>query len=152
MITSTYTQPDCTNSRVVVRRHRIDWNDLISPTLKRAMTLLSEKPVGCIYLNPAVTVTCPGPTADFFREVRKRQAEWCRRAGKTVPRRVRRRVANWVDDSGVALSKAQKWFARAFCLTGVLFVNGELVHPDKWPEVQCQGRPRGYRPGNSRRS
>jgi len=47
-------------------------------------------------------------------------------------------VANWVDDSGLILSKAQKWFARAFCLTGVLFVNGELVHPDHWKYFEAE--------------
>ena len=111
------------------------------------MTLLSAKPEGCIYLNPSVTVTCPELTADFFREVRKRQAEWCRRAGRTIPRRVRRRVASWVDDSGLALSKSQRYFSRAFCLTGVLFVSGNLVHPDHWRKLEaacgpsCEGSP-----------
>ena len=138
MITSTCTQPDCTDSRIVVRRHRIDWNDLISPTLERAETALSETPEGCIYLNPGVTVTCSELTADFFLEVRKRQAEWCRRAGRTIPRRVRRRVARWVDDSGLALSKTQRYLRRAMCFTGVLFVNGRLMHPDHWMRLEAE--------------
>ena len=125
-------QCEHTRPKVVVRRHSVDWDDPVQPTVERAMALLRKSPAQCVYVTPAVTVLCPEPTDEFFREVRKRQAEWCRQSSRTIPRRVRRRVSQWVGGGIQFSSKAERYLHRAFCYTGVLFINGELVHPSQW--------------------
>ena len=134
---TTITCPDSvqcehTRPKVVIRRHPVDWDDPVQPTMERATTILRECPNQCVYLNPIVTVTCHEPTMDFFKEVRKRQAEWCRRASRTIPRPVRRRVSQWVGGGHHFSSKAERYLHRAFCYTGVLFINGKIVHPNRW--------------------
>ncbi|KKL47596.1 hypothetical protein LCGC14_2333960 [marine sediment metagenome] len=124
--------PEQTRLKIIVRRHPVDWNDPVPATVERARAIVHENPDQAIYLNPAVTVTCPKPTEDFFREVRKRQAEWCRRASRTIPTRVRRRVSQWVGGGDPFSSKAEQYFHRAFCYTGILFINGQIVHPSQW--------------------
>jgi len=116
-----------TRPKVIVRRHSVDWNDPVKATVERAMAIVGEGPKRCVYLNPAVTVICPEPTADFFKEVHKRQAEWCRTASKTIPRRVRRRASQWVGGGDPFSSKAEKYFHRTFCYTSILFINGQIV-------------------------
>lgn len=126
--------------KVTVRRYPVDWNLEPGATLKRANTILADEPHQSVYLNPAFTVACPEPTPEFFQEVRKRQAEWCRRAGHWLPARVRRRVSNWVGDGEPLRTKAERYFHRALCYTGVLFVDGNFIYPSKWQRVeqQCQ--------------
>lgn len=116
-----------TRPKVIVRRHPVDWNDPAQATVERAMSIVRRNPDQAIYLNPAVTVTCPEPTAEFFKEVHKRQAEWCRRASRTIPPRMRRRVSQWVGGGHHFSSKAERYFHRAFCYTGILFINGQIV-------------------------
>ncbi len=125
-------QCEQTRPKVIVCRHPVDWNDPVQPTVERALAIVRENPDQAVYLNPAVTVTCPEPTTDFFREVRKRQAEWCRTASKTIPPRVRRRASQWVGGGDPFSSKAERYFHRAFCYTGILFINGLIIHPSKW--------------------
>lgn len=121
---------------VAVTRHPVDWNDLARSTASRAVILLTGQATGCLYLNPAFTVTCPKPTPDFFREVRARQAEWCRSASSVLPRAVRRRVCRWVPGGDTVTDKAGRYLHRAACFTGVLFHDGRLIHPTKWKELE----------------
>jgi len=125
-----------TRPKVIVRRHPVDWDDPAEGTEERAAALLSEQPNQCVYLNPAFTVTCPEPTPEFFQEVRKRQAEWCRRASRTIPGWIRRRVSRWVGAGHQFRSKSERYFHRAFCYSGVLFINGQLTHPSQWRRLE----------------
>ena len=118
--------------RVVVRRHQVDWDDPAPETAKRAEAILFETPNQCVYVNPAVTITCSRPTANFFREVRKRQAEWCRRAGRMIPQWTRSRVSRWVGPGQTFSTKSERYLHRALCYTGILFIDGGIVPPCQW--------------------
>lgn len=122
--------------KVTVRRYPVDWNLEPGATVKRANAILADQPHQSVYLNPAFTVACPEPTPEFFQEVRKRQAEWCRRAGHWLPARVRRRVSNWVTGGEPLRTKAEQHFHRALSYTGVLYVNTEFIHPSKWKSLE----------------
>ena len=125
------------NPNVVVRRHPVDWNDPAEGTQERALAVLSRQQILCVYFNPAFTVTCPEPTPEFFREVRKRQAEWCRRADQSpLSRWARRRVSRWGSGRHKFTSKSERYFHRAFCFTGVMFINGQLIHPNQWKRFE----------------
>jgi hypothetical protein len=126
--------------KVTVRRHPVDWSKVPEAIRERVTTILADEPHQYVYyLNPTCTVACPEPTPEFFGEVRQRQAEWCRRASQTIPRRVRRRVSQWVGDDGPFRSKGERYFHRALCYTGVLFVNGKFIHPSEWKRIEGRG-------------
>ena len=123
--------------RVVVRRHRVDWDDPSFETAQRAAAILSsDNSPRCVYVNPLITVTCAMPTADFLHEIRKRQAEWCRNASRTLRSRTRRKASDWMG-AGVKSfnSKWSRYLDRCLCFTGILFVNGQIIHPDKWESL-----------------
>ena len=124
--------------KVTVRRHPVDWSRVSEATLERANIVLAEQSNQSVYLNPACTVSCPEPTLEFFIAVRQRQAEWCRRAGQTLPSSVRRRVSLWVSDAGPFRSKGERYFHRALCYTGVLLVNGNFIYPSEWKRLEHQ--------------
>ena len=124
--------------KVTVRRHPVDWSKVPEATVERINALLADLSDQCVYANPAFTVSSPEPTAAFFREIRKRQAEWCRRASRTFPSSVRRRVSLWVSDAGPFRSKGERYFHRALCYTGVLFVNGNFIYPSEWKRLEHQ--------------
>jgi hypothetical protein len=65
---------------VIVRRHRVDWeaNDLAELTSRRALSRHQRLRTGCWYLNPRFTVSCPAPTAEFFRTVSHIRSSWLR--------------------------------------------------------------------------
>ena len=124
--------------KVIVRRHPVNLDMVCEHTSERVTTILADEPHQSVYLNPAFTVSSPEPTPAFFREVRKRQAEWCRRASRTFPSSVRRRVSLWVSDAGPFRSKGERYFHRALCYTGVLLVNGNFIYPCNWKRLEGQ--------------
>ena len=123
-----------TESKVQVHRHLIDMHTLADDVGKRVVATLEQNPTGCVYFNPAVTVSCPSPRPEFFRVVRNEQARWCRQAGKTFPRNVRRRSSRWVSGGEWISHKHSRYLDRSLCFIGVLFIDGKLIPPHSWPE------------------
>jgi len=121
-------EPD---QQVRVQRHVYDFNDLAGEVGQRLTTII-HAPAGCHYLNPAVTVSCSQPTPGFFAVVRREQARWCRTASDSIKKRERRRVKTWVCLEP-ATTKYARYLNRAACLTGLLFIDGEMVPHHRWP-------------------
>jgi hypothetical protein len=117
--------------QVRVRRHAYDFNDLADGVATRLITV-NQAPAGCHYLNPAVTVSCSQPNPAFFALVRREQARWCRIASQTIRKRERRRVKSWVCLEP-ASNKYASYLNRAACLTGLLFIDGQMVPHHRWP-------------------
>jgi hypothetical protein len=120
--------------RVTVQRHDYDFNDLAGGVDQRIIATIGQTPEGCHYFNPAVTVSCPQPTLEFFTKVRQEQARWCRIASQTFKKRERRRVKSWISHERGS-NKHARYLDRAACLTGILFIDGRLVPHHLWP---CQ--------------
>jgi hypothetical protein len=119
---------------VQIDRHRPDWNSLVEDVAHRIEMVLKRDATGYRYFNPTVTVTCLQPTPEFWRIVGKEQARWCRQAGKTIPRRVRRSSTHWTSGGEWISEKYTRFLHRALSFTGVLFIDGELVPPHSWPK------------------
>lgn len=120
--------------KVQIDHHPVDWNTLAESVAERIATTLQQDPTGCRYFNPAATVSCPSPCPEFFRLVRSVQSDWCRRAGKTIPRSVRRSSSRWVSSDAGINSKHDLHLDRGLCFTGVLFIAGKLIQPHNWPK------------------
>jgi len=90
----------------------------------------------CIYINPETIVLCQFATAEFFEQVRKVQGKWCRRMNRVFDRRSLRRVRDWISADSEAQPKEAKYLERAFALTGVLSVEGQLIPSWMWPQGQ----------------
>ena len=123
------------NPTVRVRRHQPDIENLGKQVAARLGQILEREHPRCLFVNPIVTITCDKPTEEFFSIVRKRQAEWCKRSRTTFGRRASRKVRNWANANG-PLKKRARFFDRALCFTGVLFVDGDLIPPHAWGEVK----------------
>src|SRR4051812_44687448 len=65
---------------VAVRRHRVDWeaDDLAELTARRFLSRHQKLRQGCWYLTPRFTVSCPAPTAEFYRTVLHLRSAWLR--------------------------------------------------------------------------
>lgn len=90
----------------------------------------------CFYINPETAVLCQFATAEFFERVRKVQGKWCRRMNHVFDRRSLRRVRDWVSADSEAQPPEAKYLERAFALTGVLSVEGQLIPSWMWPKGQ----------------
>ncbi len=126
---------------VTVRRCRPDMAELGDEAAGRIATVLQENPAGCVYFNLAATVSWPTPSADFFGTVRKEQAHWCRQAGRTFPRSVRRRAIKWVGEGEWIGHKFARYLDRAVCFTRALFIGGRFVPPHRWPNAVTSSAP-----------
>ena len=120
---------------VQIDRHSVNWNTLAEDVAGRIKKALQQGTAGCWYFSPAVTVTCLQPTPEFFRLVRTEQARWCRQAGKTIPRTVRRSSSRWIGAGQWISNKYARYLDRALSFTGILFINGKLVLPHKWTSL-----------------
>ncbi len=87
------------------------------------------------FMNPIATVISSEPTKQFFRTVRKRQSEWCQRSRTTFGRRSTRRTKNWVMPEGSS-SKHDRFLQRSLCFIGILFVDGSIVPPHEWSQIE----------------
>ena len=118
-------------SSINIDRHTPDMDHLTEEVGKRIAARLEQNPAGCFYFNPAVTICCPLPEAEFFQIVRKEQAHWCRQAGKTIPRKVRRNVSTWVSHRQIS-NKYARYLDRALSFTGIMFIDGEIIPSTLW--------------------
>lgn len=120
-------------TRVRVRRYYADYDDLDLQVRHR----LATRPVpwpSYLYANPIFLVTCDAPTKKFFSVVRKRQAQWARQSRSTFGFG-RRKLKLWASANGV-LPKRERFFERARCFTGVLYINGKFVAPHLWRDYE----------------
>lgn len=87
---------------VTVRRHRVDWeaDDLAEVTARRAMSLGSKLQRGSWYLSPRFTVSCPAPTAAFFRTVLELRSSWLRTCRQVLGNHGQRSEARRVERAG----------------------------------------------------
>lgn len=115
------------DSPVTVQRFRPDFERLFDQVSER---ILAEAPTGFVFFNPSVTVRCEQPAEAFFKEVRRLQREWCSRSRSTFGRNAKR-VSTWFTTEEEE-TKFDKFFTRSLLFTGVLFVDGNLVHPHEW--------------------
>ncbi len=125
-------ESDDDEALVTIQRHPIDMHVLTEDVGHRVVATLNRNPAGCFYFNPAVTVSCSIPTADFFCILRKEQAKWCRQASKTFPRNVRRTASKWVGGGEWINHKYARFLDRALCFTGILFIDGQLIPSHAW--------------------
>lgn len=100
---------------------------------QRIAARLEQNPAGCIYFNPAVTISCPQPSPEFFQLVKKEQARWCGQASSTFEKSVRRKVSTWISPA-VVNGNIDKYLDRALCFTGILFINGKMIAHHNWPK------------------
>ena len=128
-------KPTEADDQVGMLRHSIDWHTIRDDVSQRIMTTLECNPTGCIFFNPAVTVSCPSPTSEFFRIVENEQAGWCRRASKVISRKVLRTASRWVSGGEWISHKYARYLDRALCFTGILFSDGQLILPHNWPNL-----------------
>src|SRR5688572_17533312 len=104
---------------VQVTHYRPDFESLADDVENRLVKEFSGSFAGCLYLNPIVTIRCAIPSLAFFKTVRRFQAQWCRRAGQTFPRNVRRKVKAWVSGGEWLKNKPERFLDRALCFTGI---------------------------------
>ena len=123
--------------RVVrVHRHSPDFEDLAASPAVRAAVLLKEN-YPCFFVNPLVTILSRDPTPEFLRMVKKHQGEWIRRTRSCFPRKMRRKVSNWVTDQGGFGIRYYRYLDRCFSLTGYLSVNGQQIQPQQWSQFEA---------------
>ena len=123
---------DDRSSEITIHRHPTDMNNLAEPVVERIIAHMKQNPTGCVYFNPAVTVSCPQPCPKFFQRVKKEQARWCRQASSTFENSVRRTVSSWTSPDVVNRSR-DRYHDRALCFTGILFINGKMISHHNWP-------------------
>ena len=129
----------CQECPVSVSQHEPDPENLVEEIHSRVMELLESERPPLLYANPICTITCLKPTPEFFREVRRHQAQWCQRAIMIFGRKPMRSVKNWPLDP--ATRKQPRWkrryiqfLIRGYAVTGLLLVNGRPMPSDQWPE------------------
>ena len=120
-------------AKVTIHRHLTDMHTLADDVGQRIISTLQQNPAGCVYFNPAVTVSCPSPTPEFFRIIENEQARWCRQASKTFSKQACRRVKDWVSHERIS-SKYARYLDRALSFTGILFIDGQLIPSHSWPQ------------------
>ena len=119
---------------VKIQRHASDMHSLAEDVGQRIVTILKQHPTGCFFFNPAITISCLQPTEEFFRAIRKEQARWCRQAGNTFPRKIRRSSSKWVSGGEWISNKFARYLDRALCFMGILFHNGKFIPTHEWPK------------------
>lgn len=118
--------------RPSVQRHPVDFHNLADDVAERITNSIVTNPIGCHYFNPAVTISCPEPSAAFFQLVKKEQARWCRQASSTFENSVHRKVSSWISPA-VVNGERDQYHDRALCFTGILFINGKMIPHHNWP-------------------
>ncbi len=125
---------DDRSSRITIHRHSQYMSNLAEPVIGRIIAHVTQNPTGCVYFNPAVTISCSQPCPAFFQVVKKEQADWCRQASRTFKNPVRRRVSSWISPA-VVNGERSRYHDRALCFTGILFINGKMIPHRNWPVV-----------------
>ncbi len=124
---------------VKIETHIPDFNALASEVESRGKAKIASGEYRCIFLNPIASVLADEPTPAFFRAVRQHQRRWFKQAGHVFPRSIRRSVRDYIADDG-RMSKRDRFLHRARCWTGVLYVNGKLIQPQRWDEIETHFR------------
>jgi len=125
---------------VSVQRHQPDLEDPGAEVWKRIESFAGQAPP-CLYVNPIGTISCDEPIPEFFRAAREFQAKWCKRYQALFGRRVLRSVSNWVTWKGYQSHDTRYW-DRAACFTGILFINDTFIPPHQWPDRKQTGQNR----------
>ena len=123
---------DDRSSEITIQRHPTDMNNLAEPVVERITAHLGQKSAGCVYFNPAVTISCPQPGPEFFQRVKQEQSRWCQRASSTFKNSVRRKVSSWISPD-VVEGRRDQYHDRALCFTGILLINGKMIPHHNWP-------------------
>jgi hypothetical protein len=121
-------------SPIRIHRHTPNMAYLAEEVERRIIARLGHNPAGCVYFNPAVTISCSQPNPEFLQIVKKEQARWCRQASKTFKNHARRRVSSWISPA-VVNGERDQFHDRALCFTGILFINGKMIPHHNWPVV-----------------
>ena len=124
--------PDDDPSSIKIQRHSPDFNNLADEVAERIAAHLGQNPSGCVYFNPAVTISCSQPRPKFFQRIKKEQASWCGRASSTFENSVHRKVSSWISPA-VVNGERDQYYDRALCFTGILFINGKMIPHHNWP-------------------
>lgn len=124
---------------VRVQRHSPDFEDLSTSAALRAEVLRKEKHP-CSFVNPLVTILSRDPTPEFLRMVKKHQGDRIRRTRSCFPRKMRRKVSNWVTDQGGFGNRYFRYLDRCFSLTGYLSVNGQQIQLQRWSQFEADLR------------
>ncbi len=122
---------DDRSSMITIHRHSPDFRNLADDVAARIVVHLRNDPTGCVYFNPAVSVSCRHPSPEFFKLVKQEQARWCRRASKTFKNHARRKVSSWISPAVVDGIRNQ-FLDRALCFTGILFIECRMVPHHQW--------------------
>jgi len=125
---------------VSVQRHQPDMEDPGAEVWKRIESFTGQTPT-CLYVNPIGTVSCDEPIPEFFRAAREFQATWCQRYKSLFGRRALRSAKDWVTWKGYQTREARYW-DRAACFTGILFINDQFIPPHRWPDRKQTGQNR----------
>jgi hypothetical protein len=131
-------EPAKAQARIDIQRHPTDMHTLSDDVGNRIVATLKRNQAGCVYFNPAVTVSCPSPTTGFFQVIAKEQGRWCRQARDGFAKKARRSASSWVGGGDLFDHKFARYLDRALCFTGVLFIDGQLVLPHNWPVTDAR--------------
>lgn len=114
----------------IVKFH-VAWDDL-DPSLDELVASTTDRvtaikdPVGLFYCNPQFLVTAPAETclAAFVKQARRAQVLWNKHAARNMGHNSwRRRI------------KHEEPMRRQLLFTGILLVDGRVVHPRAWPDT-----------------
>ena len=119
-------------SGVIVLKHPVPWedvdlSDLGSLTLRLIFALGSALQQGCHYLNPRYTVSSPGPSPAFYREVFRAGSSWLRMLRDNLGKHATRRLAESQTPSG-----------RHATLSGLMFQDGKAIPTRTWHSLADQ--------------
>jgi hypothetical protein len=92
-----------------------------------------------IFINPIAVISCVQLSVVFFEEVRRVQAEWCRRSKYLFPRHVRKSVKDW-DPHEPGLTKHARYLRRSLCLTGLMLHAGAPIPDHEWKIVEAEAK------------
>jgi hypothetical protein len=101
------------------------------------LAMKSPQPPMWLFINPIAVISCVHLSPVFFEEVRRVQAEWCRRSKSQFPRFVRKSVKNW-DPNEPDLTKQARYRRRCLFRTGLMFHAGQETPHHEWKEFEAE--------------
>ena len=102
-----------------------------------AVAMNAPQPPQWIFINPIAVISCVQLSVVFFEEVRRLQAEWCRRSKYLFPRQVRKSVKVW-DPHEPDLTKHARYLRRCLCFTGLMLHAGAPIPDHEWKMVEAE--------------
>lgn len=125
---------DDRSSKITIHRHSPNMNQLAEQVVERIIAHMEQNATGCLYFNPAVTISCLQPSPEFIQLIKKEQSRWCRQASETFKNHSRRKVSTW-SSPAVVNGERDQYHDRALCFTGILFINGKMIAHHNWPKA-----------------